>query len=64
MARTGGNPLLKEYQIKSNRAEPLLSHLSMRITNSMMGQLKSLDEDWREIVRVAISEKLQRENKG
>ncbi len=64
MPRPGGNPVLREYQIKSTRDEPLRSHLSLKVTNSMMGQLKSLEEDWREFVRVAISEKLQRENKG
>lgn len=63
MPRPGGNPLLKQYQIKSTRAEPLHSHVSMKITNTMMGQLKSLDEDWREFVREAITEKWQREGK-
>lgn len=59
MTRIGGNPDLKKYQFTTNRDEPLTEKFTLRVTASMLQQLRSLDGNWREFVREAISDKLK-----
>ncbi|MEN9871610.1 MAG: hypothetical protein RLZZ171_2602 [Cyanobacteriota bacterium] len=56
--RPGGNPDIKKYGFKSDREEPLVESISIRISASMKSQLKQ-QEKWREFVRQAIAEKLK-----
>jgi hypothetical protein len=56
--RPGGNPEIKEYGFKTDRPESLTAKLSMRISPSMLAELKKRDE-WQELVRQAIAEKLK-----
>lgn len=63
MPRPGGNPLLKQYQMKSTRPIPLREKMTLRVTEEMMEQLKSLDEDWHEFVRNAIAFKLKEKDR-
>ncbi len=58
MSNPKGNPNIKKYGFKTDRAEPLTAKLSMRVTDSMLAQLKER-ENWQELVREAIAEKLQ-----
>ncbi len=58
MSNPKGNPDIKKYGFKTDRAEPLTAKLSMRVTDSMLAQLKER-ENWQELVREAIAEKLQ-----
>ena len=58
MRNPKGNPDIKKYGFKTDRAEPLTAKLSMRVTDSMLAQLKER-ENWQELVREAIAEKLQ-----
>ncbi|MDJ0724396.1 MAG: hypothetical protein QNJ38_04725 [Prochloraceae cyanobacterium] len=44
-------------RFKTDRDEPLKAKLSMRITQSMLDELKK-QENWQELVRNAIAEKL------
>lgn len=62
MARPGGNPDLVHYQFTTDREEPLIAKLSMRVTPSMLEQLRQ-QENWQEFVREAISQRLK-EGKG
>ncbi|WP_414545172.1 hypothetical protein [Nostoc sp. CCY0012] len=41
--------------MKSTRPVPLQEKMTLRVTEEMMAQLKSLDEDWHEFVREAIA---------
>ena len=60
--RPGGNPDIKEYGFKTNRAEPLRENLQVRVSTSMMKQIKSI-ENWHEFVRVTLAKGLkEREN--
>lgn len=59
MARPGGNPELSKYQFTTERDEPLTQKFTLRVTDSMLEQLRSLDTNWREFVREAISDKLK-----
>lgn len=52
--RPGGNPILREHSFSTDRPEPLLSKLSMRIEPSMLERLKD-DEGWQDDVRRAIA---------
>lgn len=57
--RPGGNPDFgTKYARKTNRAEPLVKKLTIRIPESMEFQLKQIDE-YQEFVREAIAEKLR-----
>ena len=56
--RPGGNPDLKNYGFKTDRPESLTAKLSMRVAPSMLAELKKKD-NWQELVREAIAEKLQ-----
>jgi hypothetical protein len=47
-----------ETRFKTNRSEPLSSKVTIRVTDSMLEQLKMRD-DYREFIRQAIAEKLQ-----
>ena len=58
MSNPKGNPDIKKYGFKTDRAEPLTAKLSMRVTDSMLAQLKER-ENWQELVREAIAQKLQ-----
>ncbi len=58
MSNPKGNQDIKKYGFKTDRAEPLTAKLSMRVTDSMLAQLKER-ENWQELVREAIAEKLQ-----
>jgi L-lysine 2,3-aminomutase len=58
MSNPKGNPKIKEYGFTTDREESLTAKLSMRITPSMLDKLKQQD-DWQELVRQAIAEKLQ-----
>jgi len=62
MARPGGNPNIKDnpHTFKTDRDEPLTEKLSMRITPSMLAELKQ-HENWQELVRQAISEALEKQ---
>ena len=62
MARPGGNPGLVEYQFTTDRPEPLLAKLQLRITESMKAQIEAIP-NWQEFVREAIAEKLAKHNK-
>jgi hypothetical protein len=55
--RPGGNPDIKEYGFKTTRKEPLSEQVNIRLGKSMSTKLKALD-NWQEIVRKAIEEKL------
>lgn len=61
MARPGGNPDLVEYQFTTDRSEPLLAKLQLRIAKSMKAQIEAIP-NWQEFVRDAIAEKLERNN--
>ncbi|MGK7873484.1 MAG: hypothetical protein AB4426_09265 [Xenococcaceae cyanobacterium] len=64
MARPGGNPGLEVYKFKTDRKEPLNAKLSIWVAPSMLDRLKSRD-NWRDLVRDAIAEKLEKlESKG
>ena len=56
--RPGGNPDIKNYGFKTDRPESLTAKLSMRVAPSMLAELKKKD-NWQELVREAIAEKLQ-----
>ena len=47
-----------ETRFKTNRSEPLSSKVTVRVTDSMLEQLKKQD-NYREFIRQAIAEKLQ-----
>jgi hypothetical protein len=58
MPNPKGNPeSLKGHGFKTDREEPLRSKLTVRVTDSMMEKLKSLD-DYPEFVRQAIAKAL------
>lgn len=59
MARLGGNPELQKHQFTTNRDEPLTSTITIRITLSMLKQLRSIN-NFPEFVREAISDKLKK----
>jgi L-lysine 2,3-aminomutase len=58
MSNPKGNPNIKEYGFTTDRPESLTAKLSMRVAPSMLDELKKKD-NWQEIVRQAIAEKLQ-----
>lgn len=58
MSNPKGNPNIKEYGFKTDREESLTAKLSMRVTPSMLSELKKKD-NWQEFVRQAIAEKLK-----
>ncbi len=57
MPNPKGNPNIKKHGFKTDRDEPLTAKLSVRIAPSMLDELKS-QENWQELVRAAIAEKL------
>lgn len=57
MSNPKGNPKIKEYGFKTDREESLTAKLSMRVPPSMLDELKKKD-NWQELVRQAIAEKL------
>lgn len=58
--RPGGNPALKDYQFSTSREEALTEKITIRISPSMLKQLKELD-NYREFCRLAIAEKIQQD---
>lgn len=56
--RPGGNPDLKQHQFQAEGDEPLSAKLSMRVTQSMLDELKQYD-GWQDLVREAIAAKLK-----
>ncbi|MCG6135178.1 MAG: hypothetical protein MET45_11005 [Nostoc sp. LLA-1] len=61
MPRPGGNPDFgTKYKFETDRPEPLRHKLTIKLTESMMGYLKSLGKDYPEFVREAIAEKMTR----
>ena len=63
MPRPGGNPEIKKHGFKTDRAEPLLEKLQLRISASMKRQIQE-KENWQEFVREAIAEKLKAANQN
>ncbi len=59
--RPGGNPDIKKYGFKTERAEPLRESVNVRVPASMKKQLKE-KENWQEFVRSAIAKALDEEN--
>ncbi len=58
--RPGGNPDFgTKYAFKTDREEPLTESLSLRVPASMKSELKRL-QNWQELVREAIAEKLDK----
>jgi hypothetical protein len=56
--RPGGNPDFgTKYAFQTERKEPLTESLSLRVPVSMKSELKCR-ENWQELVRQAIAEKL------
>lgn len=60
MTRSGGNPDLVHHQLITDRDEPLIAKLSMRVSPSMLEQIRCRD-NWQDFVRDAIAEKLKRQ---
>lgn len=56
--RPGGNPNIKEYGFKTDRPEPLIEKLQVRVSASMKEKVKSR-ENWQEFVRDAIEKALE-----
>ena len=56
--RPGGNPNIKEYGFKTDRPEPLIEKLQLRVSASMKEKVKSR-ENWQEFVRDAIEKALE-----
>ncbi len=58
--RPGGNPDFgTKYVFTTNRQEPLNKKVTVRITETMESQLKQV-ENYREFIREAIAEKLEK----
>ncbi len=57
MPRPGGNPDFIKHKLTTTRAEPLIAKLTVRIPQSMMDELKVL-ENYPEFVRQAIQDAL------
>ena len=57
MSNPKGNPNIKQYGFKTDREESLTAKLSMRVTPSMLDELKKKD-NWQELVRQAIAKAL------
>jgi len=57
MARPGGNPDLVNHQFTTDRDEPLIAKLSMRVSPSMLEQIRCRD-NWQDFVRDAIAKSL------
>ncbi len=55
--RAGGNPGLVEYQFQTDRSEPLVGKLTLRVAPSELQKLKKIS-NWQEKVRSKISELL------
>ncbi len=56
--RPGGNPDIKQYGFKTDRAEPLKERVQIRIPTSMKQKLQE-QENWQEFVRQAIAKALE-----
>lgn len=57
MPRHGGNPDFIKHKLTTTRPEPLIAKLTVRIPQSMMDELKAL-ENYPEFVRQAIQDAL------
>ncbi|WP_013320508.1 PAS domain S-box protein [Gloeothece verrucosa] len=58
MVRPKGNPHIARYHFTTDRDEPLTAKLSLRVTDSMLEEIKST-ENWQEFIREAIAEKIK-----
>jgi len=58
MANVNPSP---QTRFKTDRQEPLTAKLSMRITDSMLSEIKQ-KENWQEFVRQTLLEKLEAES--
>ena len=56
--RPGGNPDIRQHGFKTDREEPLRERLQLRVAASMKQKLQQ-HNNWQELVRQAISDKLQ-----
>ncbi|MCT7975184.1 hypothetical protein [Laspinema olomoucense] len=65
MARPGGNPNFgkDEHAFTCDRPEPRDKLLQVRIEDSLLTRLKSLD-NWQDLVRQEIAEILEKQGKG
>jgi hypothetical protein len=61
--RPGGNPDINKnpQTFKTDRAEPLIKQMQLRVSEQMWDALHELEGDWREFVREAIQAKLDEE---
>ena len=55
-----GNPNITQWSWTTDRPEPLLARLQLRVPQTLHERVTSLD-NWQEFVRQAIVEKLERE---
>jgi hypothetical protein len=55
MSRTGGNPDLEKYQFTTEREEPLTAKFTLRVTHSMLTELKAIS-NWQEKTREKLSD--------
>lgn len=62
MIKRKGNPDIKNYGFSTDRPEPLTAKLTVRLPQSMMDELKALD-NYPEFVRQAIQKALHEQNK-
>ena len=62
--RPGGNPELKKYQFTTDREDPLVEKMTLRVGAKMKAALKAGElEDWQEVARVAIASALEKKRK-
>jgi hypothetical protein len=61
--RPGGNPDINKnpQTFRTDRAEPLVKQMQLRVSERMWNDLQEREEDWREFVREAIQAKLDAE---
>ncbi|MBE9168662.1 hypothetical protein IQ238_14495 [Pleurocapsales cyanobacterium LEGE 06147] len=60
MARPGGNPDIKKYGFTTERENPLVEKMTLRMDEEMKAAIKAGKlPNWQEIARQAIAEKLQ-----
>jgi hypothetical protein len=55
MPRPGGNPLLKKYQFTTDREDPLIDKMTLRMGSRMKAVIRDGNlSDWQEIARQAL----------
>lgn len=63
MTKRKGNPDIKNYGFSTDRPEPLIAKLTVRLPQSMMDKLKALD-NYPEFVRQCIQDGLDKLEKS